>query len=79
MDTDGGIRNEKNRGYEKVGEIYSKQQWRIQGGFLVARKHPPDHDFLNQGCDIVTGTDPNRPLTFVTFRNPPSDQLWIRH
>ena len=56
-------------------------QWRIQGGFLVARKPLPPAMifFLNQGGDTVTGTDPHQPLTFATFGNPHRDQLWIRH
>ena len=46
-------------------------QWRIQGGFLVARKPPPPTMiFFNQRGDTVTGTDPDRPLTFATFGNP---------
>ena len=42
-----------------------------RGGFLVARKPPPGHDFfLNQGGDILTGTDLHQPLKFATFENP---------
>ena len=37
----------------------SLTQWRIQWGFLVARKPPPGHDFFNQRGDTVTGTDPH--------------------
>ena len=32
-------------------------QWRIQGGFLVARKPPPAMIFFNHGRDTLAGTD----------------------
>ena len=47
--------------------------------WLPRNPPPPDHVVFNQGSNTVTGTDPDRPLTFATFGNPPSDQLWIRH
>ena len=50
------------------------------GGFSGCPETPPPAKiFFNQRGDTVTGTDPDRPLTFATFGNPPSDQLWIRH
>ena len=49
------------------------------GGFSGCPETPPTMIFFNQGGDTVTGTDPDRPLTFATFGNPPSDQLCIRH
>ena len=57
----------------------SMEQWRIQGGFLVARKPPPPTMiFFKSGGDTVTGTDPyhpptfaTQPPTFATFGNPP--------
>ena len=46
-------------------------QWRIQGGFLVARKPPSGHDFFKQSGYTVSGTDLHLPLIFTSFGNPP--------
>ena len=47
-------------------------QWRIQGGFLVARKPPPPdrYFFLNQGVTLFTGTVLHQLLKCSTFGNP---------
>ena len=49
------------------------------GGFSGCPETPPGHDFvLIYPNDTLTGTDLHQPLKFVTFGNPPWNQLWIR-
>ena len=60
-------RKERERGRDR-----EREQWRIQGGFMVARKPPPPgHDFFyNQVGDTLTDTYLHQPLQFATFGKP---------
>ena len=42
-------------------DFIAANQWRIQGGFLVARKPPPSHDFL-----LIRGVTPLLAPTFTS-------------